>query len=100
MAVVLKATWTATEGSEAIVLDALEKLAPRSREEPGCRVYQAYRDPAEPRVFHIFEIYDDEAAVEAHRAAPHFKVWREAAAKYVVPGSQVNTLSRRLFHHS
>ena len=73
MAVVLKATWTAIEGSEAIVLDALEKLAPRSREEPGCRVYQAYRDPAEPRVFHIFEIYDDEAAVEAHGASEHFR---------------------------
>ncbi|MFF9779672.1 hypothetical protein ACF1HJ_39275 [Streptomyces sp. NPDC013978] len=40
------------------------------------------------------------AAVEAHRAAPHFKVWRAAAARYVVPGSQVNTLSRRQFHHS
>ena len=73
MAVVLKATWTATEGSEAIVLDALEKLAPRSREEPGCRVYQAYRDPAEPRVFHIFEIYDDEAAADKHRTYPHFE---------------------------
>jgi quinol monooxygenase YgiN len=45
-------------------------------------------------------IYDDETAVDAHRAAPHFRVWRAAAAKYVVPGSQVNTLSRRLFHHS
>ena len=75
MAVVLKATWTATEGSEAIVLDALEKLSPRSREEPGCRFYQAYRDPAEPRVFHIFEIYDDEAAVEAHGASEHFATY-------------------------
>ena len=73
MAVVLKATWTAIEGSEAIVLDALEKLAPRSREEPGCRVYQAYRDPAEPRVFHIFEIYDDEAAYKAHGESEHFQ---------------------------
>lgn len=73
MAVVLKATWTATEGSEAIVLDALEKLSPRSREEPGCRFYQAYRDPAEPRVFHIFEIYDDEDAVAAHTGSEHFE---------------------------
>jgi len=75
MAVVLKATWTANEGSEEIVLDALEKLSPLSREEPGCRFYQAYRDPAEPRVFHIFEIYDDEGAVEAHGASEHFKAY-------------------------
>ena len=72
MAVVLRATWTANEGSEEIVLDALAELSPLSRGEPGCRFYQAYRDPAEPRVFHIFEIYDDEAAVEAHGASDHF----------------------------
>jgi quinol monooxygenase YgiN len=73
MAVVLKATWTAKDGSEDTVLDALTKLAPLSREEPGCRFYQAYRDPAEPRVFHLFEIYDDEAAVTAHGESEHFK---------------------------
>ncbi len=73
MAIVLKATWTANEGAEQTVLDALEQLSPLSRAEPGCRFYQAYRDPAEPRVFHIFEIYDDEAAVEAHGASEHFR---------------------------
>jgi quinol monooxygenase YgiN len=73
MAVVLKATWTASPGSEDIVLDALTKLAPLSRAEPGCRFYQAYRDHAEPRVFHIFEIYDDQDAVAAHGASEHFE---------------------------
>lgn len=75
MAVVLKATWIANEGAENVVLDALEKLSPPSRDEPGCRFYQAYRDPAEPRVFHIFEIYDDDAAVEAHGASEHFRTY-------------------------
>ena len=75
MAVVLKATWTANAGAEHVVLEALEKLSPASRAEPGCRFYQAYRDPAEPRVFHIFEIYDDEAAVEAHGASEHFQAY-------------------------
>lgn len=75
MAIVLKATWTANEGAEQTVLDALEQLSPLSRAEPGCRFYQAYRDPAEPRVFHIFEIYDDHAAVEAHGASEHFRTY-------------------------
>jgi len=73
MAVVLKATWTATEGSEAIVLDALEKLSPRSREEPGCRAYRPTRSVDEPRVFLVYEEYDDEAALEAHSASEHFR---------------------------
>ena len=88
MAVVLKATWTANEGSEEIVLDALEKLSPLSREEPGCRFYQAYRDPAEPRVFHIFEIYDDEAAVEAHGASEHFQAFALGQAIPVLESRQ------------
>ncbi|WP_198940370.1 hypothetical protein [Micromonospora sp. CB01531] len=41
-----------------------------------------------------------EAAVEAHRAAPHFADWRAAADQHVVPGSQVNLLATRLFHHA
>jgi quinol monooxygenase YgiN len=73
MAVVLRATWIAQEGAEATVLDAIEMLTPPSRAEPGCRFYQAYRDPAEPRVFHIFEIYDDEDAVADHGASEHFE---------------------------
>jgi quinol monooxygenase YgiN len=73
MAVVLQVTWTPREGEEKTVLDALEKLTPLSREEPGCRFYQAYRDPAEPRAIHLFEIYDDEAALEAHGETEHFR---------------------------
>ena len=75
MAVVLHATWTVKEGSEDVALAALERLAPLSRREPGCRFYQPYRDPAEPRVIHIFEVYDDEAAVEAHGASDHFRTY-------------------------
>jgi quinol monooxygenase YgiN len=87
MAVVLRATWTAGEGSEDIVLDALTKLARASREEPGCRIYQPYRDPSEPRVFHIFEVYDDEAAVTAHTESAHF-------AEYAV-GQAIPLLEKR-----
>jgi quinol monooxygenase YgiN len=80
MAIALRATWKAKPGSEAAVLGALQKLAPRSREEPGCRLYQAYHDPDEPGVFHIFEIYDDEEAVAAHGSSEHFQ-------RYVVAGA-------------
>lgn len=72
MAVVLKATWIANPGAEDTVLDALTSLSPLSRAEPGCRFYQAYRDPAQPRTFHIFEIYDDQDAVAAHAESEHF----------------------------
>ncbi len=40
---------------------------------PGNRFYQAYQDPAEPGIFRLFEIYDDEEAYAAHGASDHFK---------------------------
>ena len=73
MAYVLAAKWTAKAGEEQRVQDALERLAGPSRAEPGCRFYQPCRDTEDPRVFLIFEIYDDAAALEAHAASEHFQ---------------------------
>ena len=73
MAYVVSATWTAEPGKEATVLDAIQRLTPLSRAEPGNQVYQAYQDPADPGVFRLFEIYDDEEAYAAHGASDHFK---------------------------
>ena len=73
MAYVVSATWTAQPGQEGIVLDAIEKLTPPSREEPGNSFYQAFQDPAEPGIFRLFEIYDDEEAYTAHGASDHFQ---------------------------
>lgn len=72
MAYVVSATWTAQPGHEQTVREAIEKLTPPSRQEPGNRCYQAYQDPAEPLVFRLFEIYDDEEAYAAHGASEHF----------------------------
>ena len=72
MAFVCSATWTAQPGRESIVRDALAQLSPATRTEPGNLYYQAYVDPEDPSVFHIFEVYADVAAFEAHRNSPHF----------------------------
>jgi quinol monooxygenase YgiN len=56
-------------------------------------------DLSDPHHFVFYELYEDEEAVAAHRAAPHFGQWREAAERCVVPGSQVNTLTTVRVHH-
>ena len=73
MAYVLSAVWTAKPGKEDLVRDVIRQLVPLSRAEPGCRFYQPYADPAEPRVFRLFEVYDDEEAYKAHGASEHFQ---------------------------
>jgi len=68
-------------------------------DEPGCLSFDVTQDLADPHHFVFYELYADEAAVAAHRAAPHFAQWREAADRCVVPGSQVNTVSTMRFRH-
>ena len=80
MAYVVSATWTAQPGSEDVVRDALEKLTPPSRNEPGNLFYQAYHDPKVPGVFHLFEIYEDEDAYAAHGASEHFTAYGHGQA--------------------
>ena len=73
MALVLAVRSTAKEGEDDRFAALLAQLAEASRQEPGCRFYQGCRDPENPRAFLIFEIYDDQAAFEAHGASEHFQ---------------------------
>ena len=81
-------------------VDAIATNAERSfTDEPGCLHFDVCQDLTDPLHFLLPELYADDEAVAAHRAAPHFAVWREAADRCVVPGSQVNTLSAVRAHH-
>jgi (4S)-4-hydroxy-5-phosphonooxypentane-2,3-dione isomerase len=70
--VVLAVTWMAKVGRESEVTALFAKLTEESRKEPGCVMYQVHRHKTEPRRFFIYEQYKDDAALEAHRAAPYF----------------------------
>ncbi len=70
--VVLAVTWMAKQGREGDVVSVFSKLSEASRKEPGCLLYQVHRHKTDPRRFFIYEQYKDDAALEAHRAAPHF----------------------------
>jgi quinol monooxygenase YgiN len=73
MPYVIIATWRAKPGSEDIVAATLHELTAASRLEPGCRFYQAQESLDTPGVFVVYEIYDDQAAAEAHTASDHFR---------------------------
>jgi quinol monooxygenase YgiN len=72
MALVVIARWTAHPGEEATVKRILEEMTAPSAAEPGCRLYQPAGDPSNARAFTILEIYDDEAAYQAHLDSGHF----------------------------
>ncbi len=70
--IVLAVTWVAKLGHETEVEALFSRLTEESRKEPGCVMYQVHRHRTEPRRFFIYEQYKDDAALEAHRGAPHF----------------------------
>ena len=72
MAYVVCAKWTAKEGSEARLREVIDEMTEPSLAEPGNRFYQAHRSAESPRLFFLYEQYEDEAAYEAHMASEHF----------------------------
>ena len=51
--------------------------------EPGCRQFDVCRDPADPALFFLYEVYDDEAAFQAHLRTAHFAAMERASAGWV-----------------
>ena len=83
-------------GKDRQFLAAIEANAAASlRDESGCRRFDVLRDNADPHHYLLYELYEDEAAFQAHRSMPHFPVWRRAAAEYV--DEQVNTAASLVF---
>jgi (4S)-4-hydroxy-5-phosphonooxypentane-2,3-dione isomerase len=60
---------------KAIEADALGS----ERDEPGCLRFNVLQDAADANVYYFFEVYQDEAALAAHRTMPHYAVWQAAA---------------------
>jgi quinol monooxygenase YgiN len=60
---------------KAIEVDALGS----ERDEPGCARFNVLQDVQDPDVYYFYEVYRDQAALEAHRTMPHYAVWRAAA---------------------
>jgi len=59
------------------------------RDEPGCHRFDVSAVEGDDTRFVLYELYDDAAAFEAHKRAPHFAAWRQVADR--VLSSQVNT---------
>ena len=65
-------TYIIKPGHESEAVALFGKLTGPTRAEPGCRIYLAHRSSSDPRRFFLFEQYDDQDALDAHRASEHF----------------------------
>ena len=73
----------------------MEDARGSNEDEPGCLRFDVTVDAANPNRFLLFEEFVDEAAVDAHRAAPHFQPIRDGVAEWLAqPG--VTTFANRV----
>jgi quinol monooxygenase YgiN len=76
--ITIVATLRAAEGkADALAALLVEQAAVVRSAEPGCLIYRPHRSTRDPDVFLFYEQYVDDAAVEAHRKAPHLRAFRE-----------------------
>ena len=48
-----------------------------NNDEPGCLRFDVLQDNEDTNKIHLYEVYKDQAAVDAHRQAPHYLKGRE-----------------------
>ena len=61
-------------------LNAVETDALGSeRDEPGCLRFNVLQDAEDENTYYFYEVYEDDAALEAHREMPHYAIWKAAA---------------------
>ncbi len=73
----------------ATVINARASLA-----EPGVLRFDVIQDQADPAHVVLTEVYRDDDASAAHKATPHYAVWRDTVADMMAgPGSRSATRS-------
>ena len=65
------------EHREAFMEAMLDDARGSVQNEPGCLRFDVIQDAEDPNRIHLYEVYRDQAAIEAHRQAPHYTKWRD-----------------------
>jgi quinol monooxygenase YgiN len=64
-------------------LEAIRENAANAVKEPGCREFNVSVLANRPNHVFLYEVYDNEAALNAHRATDHFKKYQATTASMV-----------------
>lgn len=87
------ATLKAKEGREQEFEQAFGRMTEQVKaNEPGNHMYQLTRSRTEPRTYKVLEMYQDEAALQAHGASDHYKEGGRALRDLVEGRPEVEVL--------
>ncbi len=87
IALIVKLNVRDGKGPEFEAAFADQALAVRANE-PGNRLYTLVRSRSDPQKYAVMEIYDDDAALQAHGAAPYMAENRPRIAPLLAEGTE------------
>ncbi len=70
------------EHREEYLAEMLLNAKGAREDEPGCLRFDVVQDSQDENTIHLYEVYTDEAAFQAHTSAPHFLRMRETTADW------------------
>jgi len=90
MAIALIVKLTVRDGKGAEFEAAFADQAREVRAaEPGNHLYRLVRSRADPKKYAVMEIYESQAALDAHRSAPHMAANRPRIGPLIAEGTEV-----------
>ena len=69
------AQWEAKEGQADKVAEILDRFLPEAQSDPGAKLFLIGRNKDNPAQFLFYELFRDEAALEAHMKSAYFKTY-------------------------
>ena len=82
MRITKSVTFIAKEGSEAKMKELLTAMVEPSKAEPGVLFYEIFQYANNPRRFMAVETWENEAALDGHKASAHYKVYKSSYEPY------------------
>jgi quinol monooxygenase YgiN len=88
--IILAGTIRIAPGKRDEALAPVQTMIQATRAEPGCLSYAFAFDVFDDHLLHIFEVFEDDLALAAHRASPHMAAWRAAWPQVGIAGRDMS----------
>ncbi len=82
MTITKRVTFIAKKGSEAKMKELLSAMVVPSKAEQGCIFYEIFQHENNRRKFMAVETWENEAALDGHKASAHYKVYKSSYEPY------------------
>ena len=82
MTITKRVTFIAKEGCEAKMKELLSAMVKPSKAEKGCIFYEIFQYENNRRKFMAVETWEDEAALDGHKASAHYAVYKSSYEPY------------------